>query len=72
MGAVMFAWTWVTNKLRGPHNDERGQTSIEYVLVVLAVVLFLVAAAAAMTGVLGTAVSTVSTWVVSLTAPPVP
>jgi uncharacterized protein (UPF0333 family) len=70
MEAMIYAWTWLTNKLR--RSDERGQTSIEYVLVVLAVVLFLVAAAAAMTGVLNTAVSKISVWIAAVNAPAVP
>jgi len=59
--------------LRRSNRDKRSQTSIEYVLVVLAVVLFLsVAAAAAMTGVLGNAVTLISTWINSVNPPAVP
>ena len=69
MTSLVYAWLWCANKLR---RSERGQTSIEYVLVVLAVVLFLIVAAAAMTGVLNGAVTKISTWINSVTPPAVP
>lgn len=69
MNALLSAWLWLTSKVRG--NDE-GQTSIEYVLVILAVVLFLIVAAASMTGVLNGAVTKISTWISSVNPPAVP
>lgn len=63
MNTLFGVWRWLTSKVR---EGQVGQTSIEYVLVILAVVLFLVVAAGAMTGVLGNAVASISTWIAAI------
>lgn len=59
MALIMFVQTWLTEKL---HRANRGQGSIEYVLLILGCVLFLVAAAILLKNVLGAAVTTISSW----------
>ena len=54
-----FAQTWVANRL---NRDERGQGTVEYVLLILGVVLFLIVAALALQGVLSGAISSISSW----------
>lgn len=51
--------TWLIGKLR---RADRGQGSIEYVLLILGCVLFLVAAAILLQNVLGSAVTAISSW----------
>ncbi len=69
MSALQYARAWVTEKLgRG----QSGQTSTEYVLVILGVVLFLVFAAFALNGILGTATNAIATWVNTVSPPPAP
>jgi len=55
----MPVWAWLTNKL---HRAERGQGSIEYVLLILGCVLFLIAAAILLKDMLGSAVTAISIW----------
>ena len=59
MALIMFVQTWLTEKL---HRARQGQGSIEYVLLILGCVLFLVAAAILLKNVLGTAVTSISSW----------
>jgi len=51
------------------HRDERGQGTVEYVLLILGVVLFLIVSAYALQGVLSGAVATISTWIAGQNAP---
>jgi Flp pilus assembly pilin Flp len=51
--------TWVASKLK---LDSRGQTATEYVMIIMAVALFLVAAAILLQPVLSAAVSAISSW----------
>jgi len=60
---------WVLTRFR---RNERGAVAIEYVLVVLAVALFLVLAATGLRPVLNTAVNKVGNWVNAVNAPTVP
>jgi hypothetical protein len=53
------ARAWLTEKL---HGAERGQGSIEYVLLILGCVLFLIAAAILLQGMLSSAVSSIESW----------
>jgi uncharacterized protein (UPF0333 family) len=59
VGLVTYAWAWLTERL---HRAERGQGSIEYVLLILGCVLFLIAAAILLNGMLGSAVTAISSW----------
>jgi len=59
MQVIQFAQAWLSNKLR---LDERGQGTVEYVLLILGVVLFLIVAALALQGVLSGAISKISSW----------
>ena len=52
--------TWLASKLK---LDSRGQTATEYVMIIMAVALFLVAAAILLQPVLSKAVSAISTWI---------
>lgn len=67
----MFTYlrAWLQEKL---HLDERGQGAIEYVLVILGVVLFLIVAAFGLRGGLNGAVTAVTTWIGSVTPPAIP
>jgi len=59
MGWLSFVRKWSTNRwLR----EERGQGTVEYVLLILGVVLFLIVAALALQGVLSGAISAISSW----------
>ena len=69
MFALGYAKRWLIEKL---DLDEEGQTATEYVLVILGVVLFLVFAAFALNGVLGSAVNSIQTWINSVSPPPAP
>ncbi|HKX16758.1 MAG TPA: hypothetical protein VJT33_01945 [bacterium] len=51
--------TWLMSKF---HRDDRGQGTVEYVLLILGVVLFLLVAAFALQGVLSSAISKISSW----------
>jgi Flp pilus assembly pilin Flp len=66
-GECMRAWV---NEKFG--RKESGQGSIEYVLVILGVVLFLVAAAFLLQGVLSGAVVKISSWIAAVNPPAVP
>ena len=61
-----FAWAWLMNKL---NRDERGQGTVEYVLLILGVVLFLLVAAFALQGVLSSAISKISSWMAGQNPP---
>ena len=52
------------------HRHERGQTATEYVLIMLAVVLFLVFSAIALQPVLKSGVASISSWIAGNGAPP--
>ena len=54
-----YLQTWLASKF---HLDERGQGTVEYVLLILGVVLFLIVAALALQGVLSGAISKISSW----------
>ena len=54
-----FVRTWITDRW---FRDERGQGTVEYVLLILGVVLFLIVAALALQGVLSGAISAISSW----------
>jgi Flp pilus assembly pilin Flp len=60
MPLFSFVHTWLMGKL---HRDERGQGTVEYVLLILGVVLFLIVAALALQGVLSGAISKISSWI---------
>lgn len=66
MQMVQFMQAWLANKL-GP--DEQGQGTVEYVLLILGVVLFLIVAAFALNGVLSGAISKISSWMGIQAAP---
>lgn len=66
MQAVPFVRAWVSVKL---HRDEHGQGTVEYVLLILGVVLFLLVAAFALQGVLSSAIAKISSWMGLQNAP---
>ena len=51
---------------------ERGAAATEYVLLILGVVLFMIVAAFGLRDVLTSAVTAISTWIGSVSPPPVP
>ena len=55
-----FVQHWLAGKL---HRDEQGQGTVEYVLLILGVVLFLIVAALALQDVLSGAISKISSWI---------
>ncbi len=59
MYVIQFLQTWLASKL---NRDEHGQGTVEYVLLILGVVLFLIVAALALQGVLSGAISKISSW----------
>ena len=59
MQVIRFVQAWLADKLGW---DERGQGTVEYVLLILGVVLFLIVAALALQGVLSGAISKISSW----------
>lgn len=67
----MFTYVraWLQEKF---HLDERGQGAIEYVLIILGVVLFLIVAAFGLRGGLNTAVTAVTNWIGSVSPPVIP
>jgi uncharacterized protein (UPF0333 family) len=69
LGRGELVRAWVIEKLG---RKESGQGSIEYVLVILGVVLFLIVAAFALNGVLSGAVSKISSWIAAVNPPAVP
>ena len=64
-----YARAWLAEKLG---HDEAGQTATEYVLVILGVVLFLVFAAFALNGILGSATNAIKNWITTVSPPPAP
>ncbi|HKX19116.1 MAG TPA: class III signal peptide-containing protein [bacterium] len=56
---LSFLRVWLASKL---NLDERGQGTVEYVLLILGVVLFLLVAAFALQDVLSSAISKISSW----------
>ena len=69
MPALEYAKAWLSERL---YQGEAGQTATEYVLVILGVVLFLVFAAFALNGILGTATNAIKNWVTTVSPPPAP
>ncbi|MGH2372562.1 MAG: Flp family type IVb pilin [Candidatus Methylomirabilaceae bacterium] len=65
MFTLRYAWIWLNTKL---NRDEAGQGASEYVLLILGVVLFLILAAMGLRTMLGTAVSSISSWVAAVSA----
>ena len=61
-----FVQAWLMSKL---NRDERGQGTVEYVLLILGVVLFLLVAAFALQGVLSSAISKISSWMAGQNPP---
>ena len=59
MDLFMYVRAWLAEKL---DRAERGQGSIEYVLLILGCVLFLIAAAILLKNMLGSAVTAISSW----------
>jgi len=68
-GMLMLAYlrAWLA-EARG----ERGAAATEYVLLILGVVLFMIVAAFGLRDVLTSAVTAISTWIGSVSPPPVP
>ena len=64
----------ILSRLLKREHREEGQTSTEYVLVILGVVLFLVFAAFALNGIVDGAVTRVDNWIdhLEVSPPPVP
>jgi uncharacterized protein (UPF0333 family) len=69
MFTLEYAKRWLVEKL---NMDEKGQTATEYVLVILGVVLFLVFAAFALNGILGSATNAIKNWITTVSPPPAP
>ena len=67
MLTLKYANAWLAKRL---NMDEVGQTTTEYVLVILGVVLFLVFAAFALNDILGGATNAIKNWVTSISTPP--
>ena len=66
MHMLAFVQAWLASKLR---RDERGQGTVEYVLLILGVVLFLIVSALLLQGVLSGAIAKISTWVAGQNPP---
>lgn len=66
MQTISFVLAWFSGRL---NRDERGQGTVEYVLLILGVVLFLLVAAFALQGVLNNAISAVSSWIAGQNPP---
>jgi uncharacterized protein (UPF0333 family) len=60
MQMLRFVQAWLAYKLGGA---VRGQGTVEYILLILGVVLFLIVAALALQGVLSGAISKISSWI---------
>ena len=69
MLTLAYARVWLADKLG---RDDEGQTATEYVLVILGVVLFLVFAAFALNGILGSATNAIKNWISTVSPPPAP
>ena len=69
MPTLEYAKAWLSERL---DQGEAGQTATEYVLVILGVVLFLVFAAFALNGILGSATNAIKNWVATVSPPPAP
>ena len=63
---LSFAQRWLASKFS---RDERGQGTVEYVLLILGVVLFLIVSALLLQGVLSGAIAKISTWVAGQNPP---
>lgn len=57
---VTFVLAWLRSKLSW---DDRGQSTVEYVMMILGVVLFLLLAAFALRGVMTSSISKTSSWI---------
>lgn len=57
---LTFVRAWLMNKL---NVDDRGQSTVEYVILILGVVLFLVVAAFALDGLMNNPISKASSWI---------
>jgi Flp pilus assembly pilin Flp len=66
MNMIQFLQAWLASRL---HRDEQGQGTVEYVLLILGVVLFLIVAAFALQGILSTSISKISSWMGIQSAP---
>ena len=69
MPVLEYVKSWLLRRVKG---DEAGQTATEYVLVILGVVLFLVFAAFALNGILGSATNAIQNWINQVAPPPAP
>ena len=63
---LAYVQVWLASKL---WRDEHGQGTVEYVLLILGVVLFLIVSALALQGVLSGAIAQISTWVAGQNPP---
>ncbi|HKX19404.1 MAG TPA: hypothetical protein VJT33_15445 [bacterium] len=61
-----FVRAWLMNKL---NRGQQGQGTVEYVLLILGVVLFLLVAAFALQDVLSSAISKISSWMAGQNPP---
>ncbi len=66
MDLLTYVRAWLAEKFQ---REEWGQTAIEYVLLILGCVLFLVAAAILLKGMLGNAVSAITSWAAGVGPP---
>ena len=57
---VTFVLAWLRSKLNW---DDRGQSTVEYVMMILGVVLFLLLATFALRGVMTSSISKTSSWI---------
>jgi Flp pilus assembly pilin Flp len=57
---LQFAQAWLASQL---NRDEHGQGTVEYVMLIMGVTLFLIVAAMALQGVLSSPLSKVSSWI---------
>jgi len=66
MQAFLSLMAWLSGRL---NRNERGQGTVEYVLLILGVVLFLIVSALALQDVLSGAIAKISTWIAGQNAP---
>ena len=66
MDLITYMQAWLAEKL---NRGQRGQGSIEYVLLILGCVLFLIAAAILLKGMLASAVTAISSWATGVGPP---
>lgn len=66
MQTISPVLAWLNGRL---NRDERGQGTVEYVLLILGVVLFLLVAAFALQGVLSNAIASISSWIAGQNPP---